>query len=247
MKSLLQLSVVISLLGCLPSDEERSSELSELGSGKQAGPAQGVPLSWSEQIEAVREGTAYSIRISKDERVSSLEFHDLRSGCETLKSLWIETADLQDDDLQLLTTLPELGLIRLPTRLGDHGLGFLSECRGLRNLNVPNGQFTDSGLAAVGKLQHLESLRIGSPFVTDDGLAVIDELPKLRFLHLIGVPITDAGLEHVASKTSLESFYLDGGRATDEGLRSLLRKRPDLHFHKDQKHLATDPNSHDHD
>lgn len=247
MRSFARLLIVVALFGCQPSDDERSGELSDLGSREEAAKTHDAALSWGEQIDAVRNGNSDSVRVSRDETISSKEFRELQRGCESLTSLWIERAELRDDDLELLRELPELSLLRLPTEVDDRGLALLSECRALKNLNLPNGRFTDDGFAAVRKLQQLESLRIGSPSLTDEGLVAIAELPRLRFLHLIDVPITDAGLDHVAAKATLESFYLDGGNCSDSGLRELLRKRRDLHFHKDQKHLASDPNSHDHD
>lgn len=117
----------------------------------------------------------------------------------------------------------------------------------LRRLNLPNSQISDRGLEVIAKeVPQLELLRVGSPRITDAGLATIAQLNELRFLHLIDVPITDAGLKHLEQMIWLESFYLDGGAVTDRGLSSLIKALPELHFHRDQQHLPSDPRREDH-
>lgn len=200
---------------------------------------------WYAQLAAVRNGRSDEIRLT-DEPVTAARFRDL-VGCERLTTLVLDRADLRDEDLAPLRSLPKLRWLKLPARVGDHGATTIAECRSLEILNLPAATFTDTGLASLATLERLSLLRFGSPNVTDEGLKPLSGLPKLRFLHLLDVPITDAGLEHVAAIETLESFYLDGGHTTDPGLRELLAARPDLHFHKDQRHLPGDPNADRHD
>lgn len=203
------------------------------------------PASWDDLVAAVRAG-ADKIRTS--EPVTAEQFGTLATGCDGLTAIVLEgTASLADDDLAVLSSLPKLRWLKLPSPIGDAGAESIAGCESLEIVNLPNGSFSDAGLAKLASLERLELLRFGSPNVTDEGLKELARLPRLKFLHLLDVPITDDGLKHVAAVESLESFYLDGGNATDDGLRRLLADRPDLHFHKDQHHLPGDPNAHRHE
>jgi hypothetical protein len=235
------LSLLPLLIGCGTSAAPESVAAPEPAAA--VAPAE---LGWDAQLAAVRAGRSDEIRLA-DELVTAARFRDLATGCEGLTTLLLDRADLRDEDLVVLRSLPKLRRLRLPAPVGDDGAAIIAECRALEILNLPSASFTDSGLAKLATLEHLFLLRFGSPNVTDEGLEPLTELPKLRFLHLLDVPITDAGLKHVAAIETLESFYLDGGRTTDTGLRDLLAARPDIHFHKDQHHLPGDPNADMHD
>ncbi|MGC1272540.1 MAG: hypothetical protein WBC44_02445 [Planctomycetaceae bacterium] len=202
--------------------------------------------SWSDQVDAVRGGRAAEIRLAAT--VTSEQFRELSTECDGLTALVLERAQLDDADLAVLTALPHLRWIKLPSPVGDEGVAIIGRCEVLEIVNLPAAVFTDAGLSHLAKLDRLELLRFSSPNVTDAGLKELPRLPRLKFLHLLDVPMTDAGLQHVAAVETLESFYLDGETgATDDGLRRLLAERPDLHFHKDQQHLPGDPNVHRHE
>ena len=112
---------------------------------------------------------------------------------------------------------------------------------GLRVVDLPQAEFGDEGIVMLCALPELRQLRIGSPYVTDQALASLSKVQSLRYLHLINCPVTDRGLAHMHGMTWLESFYLDGGQVTDAGLAALLEALPELHFHRDQLHLPSDP------
>lgn len=229
------LCLVSCLAGCVeaPPQQVRSS--------------QPIEPAWEEQVQQVRAGEATGIR-SIARPVSPQQWQMLQEECRSLEVLEVDSRRLAAQDLQLLADrLPALQRLKLTGPVDDSQLQKIAAVAGLKMLNLPNGEFTDDGMQHLTELKDLELLRFGSPHVTDEGLAVVSQLPSLRFLHLIDVPITDAGLQHLHPLTGLESFYLDGGRCTDEGLYSLLRARPDLHFHRDQLHLPDDPHAHPHD
>ena len=92
----------------------------------------------------------------------------------------------------------------------------------------------------------LEFLRFGADEVSDEGMQVIATFPSLRILHLIHVPITDASVDAVINMKKLESLYVDGSQLSDEGIVRLLKARPDLHFHRDQRHHDLDPSKESH-
>ena len=116
----------------------------------------------------------------------------------------------------------------------------------LEVLNIPDSQITDSGVALISNLPKLTLLRLGSPSVTDGGIAVLAEAPALRFIHLLNVSVTDAGLRAFHDMSQLESLYIDGGQETEDGISELLRRNPRLHFHRNQLHVAGDPNADGH-
>lgn len=202
--------------------------------------------SWTDQLNAVRSGTATEIRVTATP-VSPDELAMLAEGCEALEILDIESIEPAPEDLAVLNSLPALRRLRLGFEVDDAMLRQLSTLPSLQFLNLPNGTFSDEGLSALVELPHLELLRFRSPNVTDAGLPTIAAMPALRFLHLIDVPVTDEGIAALHGMTQLESLYIDGGRCTDDGLRALLEALPDLHFHRDQLHLPDDPHRHPHD
>lgn len=203
-------------------------------------------LSWSEQITAVRDGTATEIRVT-GQPVSPDELAMLGDGCEALEVLDIDDVAPTPEDLTVLSSLPALRQLRLGFEVDDAMLRDLAGLDSLQILNLPNGAFTDEGLKTLAELPDLELLRFRSPHVTDAGMQNIAAIPSLRFLHLIDVPVTDAGIAALHKMQQLESLYIDGGRCTDDGLRALLEALPELHFHRDQLHLPDDPHRHPHD
>jgi hypothetical protein len=136
--------------------------------------------------------------------------------------------------------------LHLRAELGDAEIEKLAQLRELEVLDLPLAlHVTDKGLRSLAQHPRLKLIRLRSPQLSDEGLSVLATLPELRWLHLMEVPLTDAGLEVFRTMVRLESLYLDGDRATDEGLSNLVLARPDLHFHRDQLHLATDPRRQD--
>lgn len=201
--------------------------------------------SWSEQVAAVRSGTAREI-IVQSKPVTAPELLDLAQGCRRLQDLEIDDCELNAEAAAVIGSLAELQKLKLGATVDDAVLAQLVRAPQLTTLNLPNAQFTDAGLVSIATLPNLQLLRFHSSQVTDAGLLPVSQMQSLRFLHLIDVPITDAGLEHLHGMTWLESFYLDGGDCTDDGLYALLKALPDLHFHKDQLHLPDDPHAHPH-
>ena len=209
-----------------------------------------VEPSWAEQVADVRAGRSDEIRC--DAAVPAERLRDLSRGCEGLRTLFVTLPVRPDgtvpaDDLAAaFDGVRRLRWLKLSGPADDATAAAIARLRELEILNLPDARLTDAGLRRLATLDRLTLLRFASPDVTDAGIAALPDLPRLKFLHLMGVPITDAGLVSVAAIGTLESFYLDGGKATDAGLSRLLSVRPDLHFHKDQRHLPGDPNRHPH-
>ena len=202
-------------------------------------------LSFGEQLERVRKGTSDRIEItqtviSDDELAQVRELH-------ALKTLILDRGNVSDAGLVHLSTNTTLEHLRLrESAVGDQGVAALKGLGQLRILNLPDAAFSDEGLRRICQFPSLELLRFGSSRVSDEGMGYLANLKSLRFLHLINVPVTDKGLKPLEKMIRLESFYLDGSNTSDDGLSALIKSRPDLHFHKDQRHLDFDPRREDH-
>lgn len=150
------------------------------------------------------------------------------------------------EGLASIAACHHLRILHLRTEIGDEHLATIAQLRELEVLDLPLASgVTDAGLKSLEGHPQLRLVRLRASHVTDAGLASFTQLPELRWLHLMEVPITDVGLDVFHSMSKLESLYLDGDHATDDGLSALILARPDLHFHRDQVHLPTDPRQRD--
>lgn len=165
-----------------------------------------------------------------------------------LRDLQLYRTQFRSLDLAWLKKLTALESLRLEDlRLVDEQVPALLHLSKLRVLNLPKAALTDQGLKQLASgLPKLELLRVGSPNITDNGLIEVAALKSLRFLHLVNVPVTDLGLEAFREMHQLESLYIDGGKETEAGIRALLKSNPNLHFHRNQTHVANDPRADGH-
>ena len=108
-----------------------------------------------------------------------------------------------NDDLSLLTSLPEL-----------------------RSLSLSSTAVSDAGLKQVRSLAKLQSLRLAATQITDEGLLQIAALPTLQELDLAGTPITDAGLARLKSLTKLRQLYITSTRVTAKGVAEFQKALP---------------------
>lgn len=208
-------------------------------------PAEVAPAkpTWAEQVAGVRSGKRTTVVASEPVTVSDWKLLD--SGCAALTALEIESGEIVDSDLAVLSTLPHLKRLKLGIGVTDEGARRIAGQPAISELILPAAAITDQGVAAICRLP-LVQLRLRTPNATDAAMTEIGKLTQLRFLHLIEVPISDAGLEPLVGLKTLESLYLDGAKCTDEGLSAFLKRRPDIHFHRDQMHLKDDANRHAH-
>ena len=146
-----------------------------------------------------------------------------------------------------VSSWPNLKRLRLEgCPMDDQTVGQICRAKELEILNLPSANISDDGLNRIARLPRLELLRIGGPNITDEGISSLSQATRLRFLHLMRVPITDAGLKTFYGMTWLESLYIDGGNETEDGIRKLLKRNPGIHFHRNQLHIADDPNADGH-
>lgn len=122
----------------------------------------------------------------------------------TLKELRIGHADVDDQALANLATLPRL------TRLDLQGTAA-----------------GDAGLSHLAKMKRLESLDLSNTNVTDAGMAELARLTRLRTLYLDETRVTSAGVKHLASLQQLETLSLDD-TAVDDEIASTIASLPNL-------------------
>jgi hypothetical protein len=215
--------------------------------GCQKPPAPVAPVvetkpAWSEQVKGVRAGLSNKISVGA---VSAQEWKDLAADCDSLEVLEVDQPTLAPADFEVLLSLSKLRRLKLGSGVDDAAAEVLGRLSKVTQLLVNSDSLTNRGVAALCRLP-LVQLRLRAPEATDDAAAEIAKLGLLRFLHLIDVPLTDAALPSLGKIKNLESLYLDGAKCTDAGLAGLLKERPDIHFHRDQTHLADDPRNDGH-
>lgn len=217
--------------------------LNQPNDSPQISPAE-IQTIWSDQISAVTSGQSTAI-VLPDMNLPPATLDSLTEVADKVTELNL-AGDHLATKLQQITRCSALKVLHLRTELGDRELQTIAQMPNLEVLDLPLAlSVTDAGLEAIAEHPRLLLVRLRAPRVTDAGLKAFARMPKLRWLHLMEVPLTDAGLAVIKEMPRLESLYLDGDRATDEGLSDLVLARRDLHFHRDQVHIPSDPRKQD--
>lgn len=199
-----------------------------------------------EQIEAVARGKQDEIEIEatpiSDEQLQGI------AALTELRVLKLQKGVISDQALGALGNLSKLEqLVLRESPLTDVGAEILSGFPALRIVNLPQSHIGDEGIKSLSRIPNLELLRIGTDRdLTSEGLKHLCDAKKLRFVHLIGVELDDGALTPLSEIPSLESLYIDGSQFSDEAISALLRRRPGLHLHLDQRHHDTDPQASKH-
>jgi hypothetical protein len=224
-----RIAVFLTLMGCGGDDSKpRAIE-------------QATMPSWSEQIEAVRQGQSKVIDIQlaaiRDEQLNELV--DL----EKLEVLKLNQGAITDEGLKSLASLPLLRqLVLRDSPLTDAGAETLAAFGSLQILNAPQTRIGDMGIEHLSRIKSLELLRLGSDQpISAAALRNLKNANSLRFIHFIGIPFNDDALGPLGDLENLESLYIDGCEFSDAALADLFQRRPNLHVHLDQKHADSDP------
>ncbi len=201
---------------------------------------------WKEQIQAVASGKQDEIVIEasviSDDQLSELT---QLSGLRVLK---LQKGVISDQGLRSLATLPKLEqLVLRDSPLTDMGAELLASFPSLKIVNLPQTHIGDDGIKSLSRIPNLELLRLGSDKPISAGaLASLRDAKNLRFVHLIGIALSDDALTPLGEIPALESLYIDGAEFSDAALSELLKRRPGLHLHLDQRHHDSDPKSANH-
>jgi internalin A len=161
------------------------------------------------------------------------------------------TMELGEGDLDRLAPLRGASkLVLKQIDVGDRALRFLEEWKGLEELSIEGGGFTDDILpqlerfdtlrrlsirsaphvtaktaACLARMHNLQSICLAHSGVTDIGAGALSELRRVTQLDLSYTPIKDAGLARLADMHSLRSLKLDQCGVTDAGLQEILKLR----------------------
>jgi internalin A len=141
-----------------------------------------------------------------------------------LTNTWIN-----DDDLALVATLPELRRIDLShTKIGDSGLAHLRPLRKVTHLICYYCDYiTDGGIAYLKNWQNLEYLNVRGTEVTSRVFEHLTRMKKLRFLEVGFSRVNDDGFDVLASLMSLEELHIGGNKMSGLAL-PFLRMLPAL-------------------
>jgi len=140
----------------------------------------------------------------KSGTTDSLHFYDTRhtgvllarlNGVRGVKSLEFDLTDISDDDLRLLSTLPDLERLVIyggSPSVKDDGLAYLSGCGKLAELKLINTQVNGPGLDVLQELPELRYLVLDNDFangevhLTVGSLTSLESLTRLKRICLIG-------------------------------------------------------------
>ncbi len=157
--------------------------------------------------------------------------------------------ELGEGDLDRLAALRGASkLILQQIDVGNRALRFLEEWRGLEELTLVGGQFTEEiiprlehfdtlrrlnirsaphvtaeSATCLAHMDQLESISLASSGVTDAGAAALSKLRHVTALDLSSTSIKDEGLAHLSTMRSLRSLKLDQCGFTDAGLNEISK------------------------
>jgi len=144
---------------------------------------------FAEQVEAVRQGAAISIR-ARRETVGNEQLEQL-TGLETLRQLNLPRGAFDDRGLAAIARLPLTQLRFHSPQVTDAGMQQIAKIETLRALHLIDVPITDEGLAHLHQMTWLESFYLDGGHCSDTGLSrLLEALPRLHFhkdqLHLPG-------------------------------------------------------------
>jgi len=136
---------------------------------------------------------------------------------------FVETKGLRDDELLQLQQLRSLDNLQLHrTSVTDKGLAHLQKSP-IRGLSIQSGIIGDNGVRYLTELRGLKALAIHSPLVTDAALPSISKLTKLTRLSLQARLVSDRGIRHLVTLKELADLDLRFTQVSDAGLRELVK------------------------
>jgi formylglycine-generating enzyme required for sulfatase activity len=140
----------------------------------------------------------------------------------------VDLTPLKDMNLSALTYL-----VLWNTKVGDAGMAYFKDCKGLNGLGLNYTHVSDAGLVHFKNCKDLMRLGLGHTKVSDAGLANFKDCKNLIVLWLADAQVGDAGMVHFQDCKALMDLNLAGTKVSDVGL---------AHFKdcKNLKHLYVD-------
>lgn len=152
----------------------------------------------------------------------------LTSQLRSLKGVRIDGVQIDQNDIQILMTHPEIERIVLDNNAaGQDILKTLRKFPKLKYLRIDNNPIIS--INECGSLPQIELLHFSNANITDDGLAnIANAFPNLTSLHLGNLRITDKGLKHIGALPKLSSMTVLGTEVTADGLIDFLSKKQEF-------------------
>lgn len=127
---------------------------------------------------------------------------------------------------ELWPQLPRLqALILSEVAISADILNHVSDCVGLRQLDLRDCPLTNEDLQILAPLQNLRALRLsgksGATSVDDEGLPALQPLTSLKVLALDFLWVSGEGLNQLGALSGLEELYLASTLVADEDLEAL--------------------------
>lgn len=134
-------------------------------------------------------------------------------------------------DFAALATMPGLRALNLNTAdITDDDLELVGRLVGLHDLDVSTTGITDVGVRHLSGLTDMRHLRIKETRITDVGIGYLASMRRLETINVRGVEISDVGLRLLADHPYLDMVVLsDGlsaGRFTEAALADLQGRLP---------------------
>lgn len=154
----------------------------------------------------------------------SVDKHELArmTRFDGLDSLYLDNANLHDDDLAVLATWPRIHTLSLAgAPLTERCIQHVAALKWLGCLDLSDSEVTGDGLGQLPMPSRLMFLILNHTRAGDVLLAEIPRFPTLMRLELNGTEVTDSGLAHLGRSRSLRSISLADTQVTDAGVKNL--------------------------
>ncbi|TWU04376.1 TIR domain-containing protein [Stieleria varia] len=120
------------------------------------------------------------------------------SDATQLRGLSLYDTQIDDQALELVSTLPSLTLLRIErTPVTDRGMEHLPKLQNLEDLWLSGTEITDRGISSLRSMQRLEQIRANDTRITDDAIPAILEISRLKELHIERTGITEKGIKRL--------------------------------------------------
>ena len=165
-----------------------------------------------------------------------MELLRVLSSTSTVTRLDLQHSQLTDDQLVLLTSMPQLEELVLPEITSDEGLRHISGLIRLRHLTQIRGSedshdakpISDVGLGLLTRLVNLETLAFSWDDISDEGYAQLKHFPRLNHLCVGSRAVTDKGIEGLSRLRNLRDVSFRATSITDQGVATLAKNHPEL-------------------
>jgi hypothetical protein len=140
-----------------------------------------------------------------------------------LRYLDLSNADIDDEGLRRIASLPLRELWLQETRITDASAATLSQIKTLRFLQLNATSLSDAFLDQLQPLPGLENLGLRGTQVTSTGMKCLSRHPKLKDLDVYHTAVDDSGVECLVACPSLTSLGLSMTKVTNQVFQHLAR------------------------